>query len=144
MTIDKLFTLEEQIEILSSVTKIKASYDKNNTSPSHRYYFTELADRYCLPKKIEEEMQDYKWKIVSKENLTTNKSIANLFGIKHYTSVTQYLTKSIATETYEERYKLCTSAGRDKGGESNKTSKKQHILTKEEKSNGGKNGKHKN
>jgi hypothetical protein len=140
MSIHDIFTLEEEIEILSRTAKIKQDYDKKLTPDCLRHYFSELADEYRLPERIENEMQDYRWKIVKKENLTTNKAIARLFGIKHYTSVTEYIQQRISPEDYNERYSLCREAGEEKGGETNKKSIKRHKLTKEEKQNGGKNG----
>ena len=98
MGIHEIFTLEEEIEIISRVTEINEKYDRNCVCDSHRHYFTKLADEYDLPERIEYEMQDYELGIAKKENLTTNKNLARLFGIKHYTSVTGYFQKRIHQE----------------------------------------------
>ena len=62
-------------------------------------------------------MQDYKLRIITKKEITTNKAIANFFGLGNHSSVTDYLKDRLPLEVYEERYRLCSEAGREKGGE---------------------------
>lgn len=103
------------------------------------YGFAKTASKYLVARRAENQLGMYKRSQIHDKQITSIKEIAVLFGVNP-SSVREYLERYMSHDLFIERNELYRKAGQNQGGESNRSSKNRHILTKEEKRDGGKNG----
>jgi len=123
MAINRLYRRAEQEWIEADISQEKARY--NGISKKAVRYFKERAETYNLYERVLSQIKAHKAGILEAEYLTTNKEIAELFGVCR-SSVSRYLEnlalKSGKSEDFKEREHVLRSAGGSKGGKNgNKT-----------------------
>jgi site-specific recombinase XerC len=147
LRLEGLFTLEEQLEIVGTVGKIKQEYEREEIPKKRRYYFRELADKYQLAHRIKHQLEAYEKRLLKMNEIATDKDLTKLFGVKIYT-IQKYLASrkdTLNTEELKRRATLCLVAGRAKGWDYLVKSGQRHTPTYEDitKSKKKKNGKNK-